>query len=692
MWKGIAIGVAAAAMISMNAWAEQGDREQPSRPHAGECPTPLPDKFWDGRAPAEFRSSEIWAWNERICLDKEADMRYAPSGMGTAEACRPAGPGKGQKSVASHRQLRATFVEFLIRQMSWRSEHRRQKLIISCAVITGDLDLAWDDVTPALIFSQSRLQGRLDLQGATLQRTLAILNTTVTGPLTASGLTSNDGLYLRKDSRFTDVILRGARVDRDIVLNGSTVSGKLDADGMSVGGSLALRNGGTFTDVSLTGAKIFGTAAFDQSKILGTFNADRLQVGQSLHFGPGGEFSEIKLRGAQIGSNANFNETKVTGSINADTLNVGGNLLMGHGSRFTDIILKGAKVDGQIALSGSIISGNLNAQALTVKGAMLLNEGGQYKQIDLTTAKIGGNLEMDGSTITARLNGNRLDVDGDLYLHGGSNFGYIALFGAKIAGDVLLSGSTFNDEVDLSGVRIAGELHLASGRFEGNPIWGHKAALVLRNANADALQATAHSWNSSKQSQLLTTDLRGFTYNQLQGRDVRGGKSMNDEPAEWLIQWIEAQPDHAIKYIPQPYTELAKALAGAGETEKAKAIQYARFEHEKERSDSRIRRAVLTITGILAGHGVYPIWALGWFCGLVGLGAVIAQKSKQDVVRGSMGFWYSFENALPLVELGKRFRDVDHGHRWMQHVFHIQKIFGWLLATVWVAALTVLGA
>ena len=196
----------------------------------------------------------------------------------------PWGSEKARSPCPSHRKLRATFLEFVIRRMSWRSEDRRPRLIISCAVITGDVDLAWHDIAPALIFSRSRLEGQVDLQGTRLQRTLAILNSTVTGPFTASGLTSKDGLYLRDDSRFADVILRGARVDGDIVLNGSTVSGKLDANRLSVGGSLALRNGGTFADVGLKGAKILGTAAFDESQILGTFNADGLQVGQGFTF------------------------------------------------------------------------------------------------------------------------------------------------------------------------------------------------------------------------------------------------------------------------------------------------------------------------------------------------------------------------------------------------------------------------
>ena len=55
-----------------------------------------------------------------------------------------------------------------------------------------------------------------------------------------------------------------------------------------------------------------------------------------------------------------------------------------------------------------------------------------------------------------------------------------------------------------------------------------------------------------------------------------------------------------------------------------------------------------------------------------------------------MGLWYSFENALPLIETTQRFRNVEHGRLLLAHFFHFQKVFGFALATVLVVALTLL--
>lgn len=54
-------------------------------------------------------------------------------------------------------------------------------------------------------------------------------------------------------------------------------------------------------------------------------------------------------------------------------------------------------------------------------------------------------------------------------------------------------------------------------------------------------------------------------------------------------------------------------------------------------------------------------------------------------------FWYSLENALPLVPLKGSFRDVTHGSRNIDGLFHAQRVLGFVIATVLVGALTFLG-
>lgn len=92
------------------------------------------------------------------------------------------------------------------------------------------------------------------------------------------------------------------------------------------------------------------------------------------------------------------------------------------------------------------------------------------------------------------------------------------------------------------------------------------------------------------------------------------------------------------------------------------------------------------------GYGVYPFQALYWFILLVVLGGLLAQRSEQRSLRGWTGLWYSLENALPLIDTTDRFKGVKHDRAWLTHFFHFQKAFGFVLATILVAALTLLGS
>ena len=216
--------------------------------------------------------------------------------------------------------------------------------------------------------------------------------------------------------------------------------------------------------------------------------------------------------------------------------------------------------------------------------------------------------------------------------------------------------------------------------------------MILRNTKADVLQAQADSWNMSEGDRLLPTDLTGFTFSRLGGLDTSGGASMGDESVEWLIGWIEAQRDHGDIYDPQPYTQLAQVLEAAGATGKADAIRYAKFEHKRDHDESlsTLGHAVLTLERITWGYGVYPVRLLCWFGGLVLLGGLLAQFSKEPSVRQLMGLWYSLDNALPLIHTTQRFKSVDHGRAWLAHIFHFQKVLGFVIVTVWVGTLALL--
>ena len=682
-----------------DSWAQVADEPKRQLPHQEECTVPLPADFWDGSVAEPIRSAEAWAWNERICLGHWADMRNAPGGGGDGEACEPAEIEAMGETVPASRELRPEFLELILSHEPWASAQRHPEVGIKCALVRGDVYLDDHEIAPSVWFHWGKVNGKVDLVGTKFKGTLSLRGSTVTGKLNADGLEVGGSLFLRGGGTFADVVLLGAKVARNAEFDGSTVTGKLDADRLEVGGSLFLRGGGTFADVDLLGAKVASNAEFDGSTVTGKLNADRLEVGGSLFLRGGGTFADVVLLGAKVARNAEFDGSTVTGKLDADRLEVGGSLFLRGGGTFADVDLLGAKVASNAEFDGSTVTGKLNADGLEVGGSLFLRGGGTFADVDLLGAKVARSVSFNGSTVTGKLNADRLEVGGSLFLRGGGTFADVDLLVARIGGNVQLAGSTFRGEFNLTGAAIDGELHLSSERGKRAPTWQGGASLILRNAKAYVLQAQRDSWNilrpdpPSEKNNLLPTDLTGFAFNQLGGLGASGGTNMGDEPADWLIKWIEAQRDHGQHYDPQPYTQLAKVLDAAGATEKAKSIRYAKFEHKLDHDESMgmFRRVLLTLERYFVGYGVYPFRALYWFFGLVLVGGLLAQCSKDASVRRWMGPWYSLENALPLIETNERFRNVVHGHPVLVHFFHFQKAFGFVLATVLVGALTLLG-
>ncbi|MYB13847.1 MAG: hypothetical protein F4114_05350 [Rhodospirillaceae bacterium] len=346
----------------------------------------------------------------------------------------------------------------------------------------------------------------------------------------------------------------------------------------------------------------------------------------------------------------------------------------------------------RVIIQCALVKGNITLANHDISPSFFFINGKIEGYIMLINAQFKRSLSFQGTTVTKILNADRLEVRGSLFLRNGGSFGRINLLGAKIGTSLQFGGSTFSNRINLTGATIGGELNLLEGGREGTPIWRSKARLILRNARAGALHASMSNWNMSKNGKFLPTELTGFVYTRLGGMDEPGSRFMGDASADWLTDRIEAQLDHGKFYDPQPYTQLASVLDAAGATEKAKAILYAKFEHKRvsDKTISPARRAALWLEKWIIGYGLFPFHVLYWFFGLVAVGGVLAQFSKEPSVRGLIGLWYSLENALPLIETSENFKNTSHGFWWLSHYFHFQKLVGFVLATVLVGALTLL--
>ena len=155
-------------LASTGSWAETASPRR-TMPHQEECTTPLPAGFWADSAAKPFQRGEAWAWNERICLGHVADMRYAPGGGGSGEACQLAKIEKKGEIVPVYRELRPEFLELILSHEPWASAARHPQAVFRCVLVRGDIDLDDHEIAPTFAFHQGMIDGEVSLVGTKLK-------------------------------------------------------------------------------------------------------------------------------------------------------------------------------------------------------------------------------------------------------------------------------------------------------------------------------------------------------------------------------------------------------------------------------------------------------------------------------------------------------------------------------------------
>lgn len=559
----------------------------------------------------------------------------------------PCDPADIVGQVPDSRKLSPAFLTLVLTREPWAAAMAKPQAAIACADIDGLLDLENETVAPQLWLGESRLAQGANLNGARFERTVNLDGSTIGGSLSANSARFGGNLFLRSAAIGGAVDLIGASVAGNVELDRAAAEGALRAYGAHVGGSVFLRSGGRFRDIYLNGADIAGAVEGDGSTFAGAFEADNVRIGGSVFLRRAALAGGVVLRAAAIGSNLDADGSDLGCALDADSVEVRGNVFLRGGARFGDVSFRGAE--------------------------------------------IAKNLEADGSTFGGLLNADRVRVGGALFLRGGASFQQIILNAASMQ-TVQFGGSSFGGPIDMTAARVDGEFLLSSPRH-GAPTWGPGATLILRNVAADALQASEAAWRRPDGG-WVETDLTGFSYRRFGGLSGHEAAGMAEASPEWLVEWIaQSQPGHDERYDPQPYEQAAAALTAAGATREARALRHAQFEHKRRAHDTPWReRALLAASWAVIGHGVYPFRALWRAAALVAAGWVVAWRSAAPELAGPASkFWFSLENALPLVPLAWRHQSLDHANPYVENFFHAQKVLGFALATILVGALSLLG-
>ena len=229
------------------------------------------------------------------------------------------------------------------------------------------------------------------------------------------------------------------------------------------------------------------------------------------------------------------------------------------------------------------------------------------------------------------------------------------------------------------------------------PTWGPEAELILRNAKTESLQfKMPDSWLRADGTG-VPVDPVGFRYDRLGGLGSGDGYDVAQIDRDFVDAivggpFVTAQGDG---FVPQPYRQLEQVLRETGAERAADRVALARHKERMRwywQDGQTLRWAGNWVHFALTGFGTRPFWVLGWFAGLVLLGAWIARGATSFAGRHwTAAFWYSLENATPLMSPTSDHEGVAFRNPWCDSFFHFQKFAGFVLATILVGALTLLG-
>jgi len=352
----------------------------------------------------------------------------------------------------------------------------------------------------------------------------------------------------------------------------------------------------------------------------------------------------------------------VTSRLELREVDLGGALLL-------DEARSGAVVvDASTIRTSNDHGGSVLASSARIGGAVSFTDVQTASDVHLASTR-AADLQWAGGRVGGSVRADRIQIDGSCALRGARLEGDVALVGARVAGDVQLGPSEFAGVVDLTRARIGGELHLARNTLRSGPTWGPASRLVLRDVTCEAIGGGAEAFGrdpegtrSRPRLDFVPLDLVGLRYARVVGSGAEPVSTLARADARTLCRWLEAGVSHD-GFTPEPWHQLADALARAGRPDGARFVRYEMRRYELRAERRLSRRAWLWLADVLIGHGYRSGRAVVWFVLLAGAAAVAGawltgpplRASAEDGALLLRWFWFALDNGLPGIEL-----DVAH--------------------------------
>ena len=559
--------------------------------------------------------------------------------------------------------------------------------------ILGNLSMLGASFTEALLLDGAIISQNLNMQG-TKSNFASLTNVDIGehaimrsasfgGPLLMTDASIGGSLDIRENSQFSKVILQGTEFGNDIYMSGSKFLDDVVMESISIGGSLYMNNSARFSLVRLKRAKIGHDLYMDNAIFSDKVEMGSISINGNLYMRKS-IFTSVELTGGEIGGIVAMEGSKVKKSLNMESIVTKGHMYLAN-AEVGPINLNYSRIGGRLATDGGKFRGKFKMHSASIVDSMSLRNA-EFEEIEIINVAVGEDLTLDGSKflkvfyMDSGSTGTDLSLQNTVFLEG-TYFIYV-----KVGSSFDARGSVLRN-VDLTGAKIEGELRLGSGSWTIEWIADENArnaefgpTMLLRNATVGVLQDSKNSWPTS-------LELEGFSYRYLGGRGANEEDLPQNRGSDWFIDWLSRDAS----YSPQPYRQLASVFETLGYDSMAGDILFASLERERkeELKPWQFRWWLLSTLRVTIGygHGLGHFLALAWAIGIALVGTVVLWCWKEcDGSGNRLGFWYSLDMLLPVIQLRKEHYNVEM-RRKVRYYFYCHKLIGYVLAFFVIAGL-----
>lgn len=396
-----------------------------------------------------------------------------------------------------------------------------------------------------------------------------------------------------------------------------------------------------------------------------------------------------------------------------------------HGEE-ADLQTKFPGGDEQRVLSASFLVGLLDN---SMEGVKVGRNGVQIKNaivrepLNLTNLKIPYSLGLESCVFEEEVEFTNTEVDGDFSIVG-STFKKSARFeDLKANDDAFFKQAVFKAEVNLIGANITKNLELDGARFEnaattatfdsmkvnqnvfvrdvifecladfiGASVAGsfeiHRTQFKKAGLSASFEDVKAGTMIFDNASFIGQADLGGLTYQRIDGDS---DKDPNLGSWQSLIELMDKSV-----YKRNVYAGLEAFLMKEGYPERADEVYIAQRRRERKEQLTGFSRIGSFLLDVLVGYGRKPWLVLIYSIVIVAIGYFVFRSrakmeplKSEDASRHYSPFWYSVDLFAPVINLGAASIWIPKENRKVARNYaHLQRILGWILIPIGLAALT----